>query len=301
MKREVLLFLKGMAMGIANIIPGVSGGTIALITEIYEEFLNSLKSLDLKAIKLLFSLKFKEFFEYTNFYFLLSVFGGSIVSLFSVASLFEYLFEYYPIYVWAFFFGLIIASVFFVGKRVTTWNLINIFMIFLGTFIAIGISFLTPASENDNLLFVFVCGIIGVSGMMLPGLSGSFILILMGNYKLLMVTAVTELDITLLSVFLAGSIFGLLSLSHILAWVFKRYKNTTLALLTGFILGSLNIIWPWKKELNTQIINGENIVLEYERYLPSIFNLETFISISLIVAGILIVFWIESFKIKENT
>lgn len=301
MKREVLLFLKGMAMGIANIIPGVSGGTIALITEIYEELLNSLKSLDFKAIKLLFSLKFKEFFEYTNFYFLLSVFGGSIVSLFSVASLFEYLFKYYPTYVWAFFFGLIIASVFFVGKRITRWNLTNIFMIFLGTFIAIGISFLTPASENDNLLFVFVCGIIGVSGMMLPGLSGSFILILMGNYKLLMVTAVTELNASLLSVFLAGSVFGLLSFSHILSWVLKRYKNATLALLTGFILGSLNIIWPWKKELKTSTFEEGSIVLEYERYLPSIFNLETFVSISLIVAGILIIFWIESFKIKGNT
>ena len=130
MKREVLLFLKGIAMGIANIIPGVSGGTIALITEIYEELINSLKSLDFKAIKLLFSLKFKEFFEYINFSFLLSVFGGSIVSLFSVASLFEYLFKYYPTYIWAFFFGLIIASVFFVGKRVTRWNLINLLMIY---------------------------------------------------------------------------------------------------------------------------------------------------------------------------
>ena len=174
-------------------------------------------------------------------------------------------------------------------------------MIFLGTFIAIGISFLTPASENDNLLFVFVCGIIGVSGMMLPGLSGSFILYIMGNYKLLMVTAVTELNASLLSVFLAGSVFGLLSFSHILSWVLKRYKNATLALLTGFILGSLNIIWPWKKELKTSTFEEGSIVLEYERYLPSIFNLETFVSISLIFAGILIVFWIESFKIKGNT
>ena len=217
-------------MGIANVIPGVSGGTIALITGIYEDLINSLKSFDTKSLKLITSIDISGFIKHTNLYFLLAVFGGSIVSVFSIASLFKYLFIHYPILIWAFFFGLIIASIYFVGKRISKWNTATIFSLIIGTLVAISLSFMTPASENDNLFFVFVCGIIGISGMMLPGLSGSFILILMGNYELLMVTAVTELNILLLSVFFLGSAFGLMSFSHILSWVFKHYKNQTLAL-----------------------------------------------------------------------
>ena len=182
-------------MGIANVIPGVSGGTIALITGIYEDLINSLKSFDTKSLKLITSINILGFIKHTNLYFLIAVFGGSIVSIFSIASLFKYLFIHYPILIWAFFFGLIIASIYFVGKRITNWNTATIISLIIGTLVAISLSFMTPASENDNLIYVFICGIIGISGMMLPGLSGSFILILMGNYKLLMVTAVTELNI----------------------------------------------------------------------------------------------------------
>ena len=244
-------------MGIANVIPGVSGGTIALITGIYEDLINSLKSFDTKSLKLITSIDILGFIKHTNLYFLLAVFGGSIVSVFSIASLFKYLFAEYPILIWAFFFGLIIASIYFVGKRISKWNTTTIFSLAIGTLVAISLSFMTPASENDNLFFVFICGIIGISGMMLPGLSGSFILILMGNYELLMVTAITELNILLLSVFFLGSAFGLMSFSHILSWVFKHYKNQTLALLTGFILGSLSIIWPWKEVAESIIIKGK--------------------------------------------
>ena len=165
-------------MGVANVIPGVSGGTIALITEIYEDLITSLKSFDRNAFKLFFSLKIKEFVEYTNFYFLASVFLGSIASVFTIASLFEYLFSEYPILIWAFFFGLILASIIFVGKRVENWNMQSILALILGTIVAFSLSLATPATENSNLLFVFICGIIGISGMMLPGLSGSYILIL---------------------------------------------------------------------------------------------------------------------------
>ena len=201
MKHYIILFFKGMAMGVANVIPGVSGGTIALITEIYEELINSLKSFDKKALKLIISLNFVAFIQHTNLYFLLSVFGGSIASVFSIASLFKYLFLHYPILIWSFFFGLIFASIYFVGKRIQQWNRSSIISLIIGTVVTLSLSFITPASENSNLLFVFLCGIIGVSGMMLPGLSGSFILILMGNYELLMVTAVTDLNIILLGVF----------------------------------------------------------------------------------------------------
>ena len=282
-------------MGIANVIPGVSGGTIALITGIYEDLINSLKSFDKKALNLIISIDIKGFIKHTNLYFLLAIFGGSIVSVFSIASLFKYLFIHYPILIWAFFFGLIIASIYFVGKRITKWNTTTIFSLTLGTIIAISLSFVTPASENDNLFFVFICGIIGISGMMLPGLSGSFILILMGNYELLMVTAVTELNIILLSIFFIGSAFGLISFSHILSWVFKHYKNQTLALLTGFILGSLSVIWPWKEVAESIIIKGKEKIITYNWYLPNELNTETILAIVLILAGILSVYCLENF------
>ena len=295
MKHYIILFFKGMAMGVANVIPGVSGGTIALITEIYEELINSLKSFDKKALKLIISLDLSAFIQHTNLYFLLSVFGGSIASVFSIASLFKYLFLHNPILIWAFFFGLIIASIYFVGKRIRQWNSSNIISLIIGTVAALCLSFITPASENSNLFFVFLCGIIGISGMMLPGLSGSFILILMGNYELLMVTAVTDFNIKLLAVFFLGSAFGLMSFSHVLSWVFKHYKDATLALLTGFILGSLSIIWPWKKIAESIMVNGKEKIITYDWYLPSDFNQETILAILLIVAGILIVYGLEIF------
>lgn len=298
MRHYFILFLKGIAMGIANVIPGVSGGTIALITEIYEELINSLKSFDLKALKLLISLDIKRFIQHTNFYFLLAVFGGSVASVFSIANLFKFLFTNYPILIWAFFFGLIVASVYFVGKRVKRWKIQSIIALVVGTAIAISLSFITPATENSNLLFVFICGIIGISGMMLPGLSGSFILILMGNYELLMVTAITELNY-LLAIFIIGSAVGLMSFSHALAWVLKHHKDATLALLTGFILGSLNIIWPWKKIAESMIIDGKEKVLEYHWYFPNITEKETLIAFALIVFGIVVVWGLESFSPKK--
>ncbi|MGY8954610.1 MAG: DUF368 domain-containing protein [Flavobacteriales bacterium] len=300
MKHYFILFIKGMSMGIANVIPGVSGGTIALITGIYEDLINSLKSFDTKSLKLITSIDILGFIKHTNLYFLLAVFGGSIVSVFSIASLFKYLFIHYPILIWAFFFGLIIASIYFVGKRISKWNTTTIFSLAIGTLVAISLSFMTPASENDNLFFVFICGIIGISGMMLPGLSGSFILILMGNYELLMVTAITELNILLLSVFFLGSAFGLMSFSHILSWVFKHYKNQTLALLTGFILGSLSIIWPWKEVAESIIIKGKGKIIAYNWYFPNELNTETILAILLILVGILSVYALENFAINKK-
>lgn len=287
-------------MGIANVIPGVSGGTIALITGIYEDLINSLKSFDTKSLKLITSIHILGFIKHTNLYFLLAVFGGSIVSVFSIASLFKYLFTHYPILIWAFFFGLIIASIYFVGKRISKWNTATIISLVIGTLVAISLSFMTPASENDNLFFVFICGIIGISGMMLPGLSGSFILILMGNYELLMVTAITELNIPLLSVFFLGSAFGLMSFSHILSWVFKHYKNQTLALLTGFILGSLSIIWPWKEVAESIIIKGKEKIIAYNWYFPNELNIENTLAILLILAGILSVYALENFAVNKK-
>jgi len=287
-------------MGVANVIPGVSGGTIALITEIYEDLINSLKSFDISALKMLLSFNISGFIKHTNLYFLLAVFGGSIASVFSIANLFKYLFLNYPILIWAFFFGLILSSIYFVGKRIEKWNLASVLALIIGTAIAVSLSFMTPASENSNLFFVFICGIIGISGMMLPGLSGSFILILMGNYQLLMVTAVTELRIVLLGTFILGSMFGLMSFSHLLSWVFKHYKNTALAVLTGFILGSLSIIWPWKSVAESIFVKGKEKVISYDWYLPAELGTKTISAIGLIILGVVLVYALESFSPKKK-
>ncbi len=292
MKKHLFLFLKGITMGVANVIPGVSGGTIALITEIYEELINSLKSFDLKALKLLLKGQFKEFTVHTNLYFLISVFGGSVFSMFSVAKLFEFLFEFYPKELWSFFFGLILASVYYVGIRVGIWKIRSYVFFIIGTAIAVSLALLSPSSESTNLVYIFICGVIGVTGMLLPGLSGSFILILMGNYKLLMVDSLSKslkfnIDaISYLLVFILGSFVGLFGFSHIISWLFKRFKDCVLSLLTGFILGSLLIIWPWKEVAENRLITSW--------YLPEL-NSSTILAISLMLIGFYVVVKLETF------
>ena len=293
MKKNIILILKGMGMGIANVIPGVSGGTVALITGIYQELLKSLKSFDKQAFSLLLTLNFKEFGIYTNLSFLAYVFGGSLISLFSIASLFKFLFKNYPLEIWSLFFGLILASIIFIGQRIKTWNFQSYLAIIIGTLVALSLTFITPSAENNNLFYVFLCGIIGISGMILPGLSGSYILILMGNYELLMVRSVSEFDIPLLLTFLFGSIFGLLALSNFLHWLINKYYSLTLAGLTGFIIGSLSIIWPWKAVSESIIINGKEKVLSYDLFFPNQLDTHNIVSIIMMIIGFFIVYLIE--------
>ena len=294
-KQELILFLKGIAMGIANIIPGVSGGTIALLTNIYERLINALKKFDITAIKLLLSMKFKNFVNYTDLIFLIWLFSGSLFGVFSIAKLFEYMFKFYPIMIWSFFFGLILASVYYIGKKIKNWNIYNFIILIFGAIVAISLLFFEPANENENLLFIILCGIIGVSGMMLPGLSGSFILILMGNYELILVSAISEFNYIILLFFLFGSILGLVIFSHAIAYLLNKYKDQTLSVLTGFILGSLLIVWPWKKtnSSNLSIENQDNL-LAYSWYIPESLNLETLFSLCLIFFGFLVVSLLEN-------
>lgn len=293
MKKNIILILKGMGMGIANVIPGVSGGTVALITGIYQELLKSLKSFDKQAFSLLLTLNFKEFVIYTNLSFLAYVFGGSLISLFSIASLFKFLFKNYPLEIWSLFFGLILASIIFIGQRIKIWNFQSYLAIIIGTLVALSLTFITPSAENNNLFYVFLCGIIGISGMILPGLSGSYILILMGNYELLMVRSVSEFDIPLLLTFLFGSIFGLLALSNFLHLLINKYYSVTLAGLTGFIIGSLSIIWPWKVVSESIIINGKEKVLSYDLFFPNQLDTHNIVSIIMMIIGFFIVYLIE--------
>lgn len=300
MKVYLNLFLKGIAMGTANIIPGVSGGTIALITGIFERLINAIKSFNLSAAKLLFEGKFREFARHTDLGFLVILFAGVGAALISLARIFDFLFQQYPIYIWSFFFGLILASVYFVGRTVEKWKIITIILLIAGAAIAIVLGFMNPATENSNIFYLFLCGIAAVCSMILPGISGSFILILMGNYQLVAIDAINNLRIDILLPVLLGAVVGLLGFSYLLSWIFKRFRDQTIALLTGFILGSLGIIWPWKETLfmldNTGIPilkDGVPIVERYAVTLPPAFDASFFIAIAIMLLGIASIWIIE--------
>jgi putative membrane protein len=295
-------------MGAANVIPGVSGGTIALITEIFERLINAIKSFNLHAAKLLFKGRFREFAAYTDLSFLVAVFLGVIIAIVSLARLFDYLFENYPVYIWAYFFGLVLASVYFVGKRIEKVSLGVIITFLIGTAIAISISVLNPATENDNFFYLMICGVAAVCSMILPGLSGSFILFIMGNYKLVAIDAINERNIAILVPVMIGAVVGLIAFSHFLSWIFKKYRNETISILTGFILGSVSILWPWQNKIYLMDANGERIlkdgeaiVARYERILPEAINMEFIVAIGVIVFGILSIWLIERSAEKKST
>jgi len=305
MKTYIYLVLKGFAMGAANVIPGVSGGTIALITGVFERLINAIKSFNGKAIKLLFAGKIKELIKHVDLYFLISVFSGMVASVVTLAKVLEYLFLNYPVFVWAFFFGLILASVYYVGRTIKKWNFSVILTFVVGTAIAITITSLNHATENDAFFYLILCGVVAICSMILPGLSGSFILILMGNYQLVMLHAVNNADITILTPVIIGAIVGLIAFSHVLSWIYKKYKDQTISILTGFILGSLSVLWPWQQEYYLLddggeyiLKNGEKIVAGTTKFLPESFNSEVIIALGLVVIGIISISLIE--KIANN-
>ncbi len=288
-----------MAVGLANIIPGVSGGTIALITGIFERLINSIKSFGITSLKLLLKGKFKEFADKTDLYFLITLFAGVIVAIVLLAKIFDYLFNQYPVFIWAFFFGLILASVYFVGRTIEKWRFGVILSFIIGTVIAVAFTFLTPATQNSSFLYLFLCGVVAVCSMILPGLSGSFVLILMGNYQLVAIDAINNRDLNIIIPVLIGAVVGLVAFSHVISWVFKRYKDQTIATLTGFILGSLGIIWPWKTPIEEMF--GEKLkVVGYNYFMPEL-NLEFIIAIAIMLIGILSIWILErSAENKEH-
>ncbi|MGD9992726.1 MAG: DUF368 domain-containing protein [Salinivirgaceae bacterium] len=299
MKEIVSLIVKGMAMGAANVIPGVSGGTLALITGIFERLINAIKSFDVKAFKLLFSGKIKEFIRYVDFWFLVYIFGGIGIAIISLARLFEFLFANYPVYIWAYFFGLVLASVYFVGKTIRQWNASVVVTFIIGTALAMGISLMTPASENDSFFYLLICGVVAICSMILPGLSGSFVLILLGNYQLVMITAINDLRFDILIPVVIGAGLGLIAFSHVLSWLLKRFHNQTLASLTGFILGSLGILWPWKTSIEEAF--GDKIkTVGYDWFLPEL-NASLVIAVVLILLGVATIWVTESLgALKEE-
>ena len=298
MKKQVIIFIKGIAMGTANVIPGVSGGTIALITGIFERLINALKSFDLYAIKMIFKGNFREFANHVDLKFLISLFLGVGVAVISFAKIFKFLFSYYPVFIWSFFFGLVFASVYFVGKKIKKWHAGSILLFIAGTAIAIFISIVTPGAENDNLLYLLLCGVVAICSMILPGLSGSFVLLLMGNYQLVMIEAINNWRFDIIIPIVIGAVAGLISFSHFLSWVLKRFPDSTIAILTGFILGSLGILWPWK----TSIVQTFGEVVKttgYQWHLPQI-NMDFIIALICCASGILIIYLTETLAKKSN-
>lgn len=242
---------KGICMGAADVIPGVSGGTIAFLMGIYQTLIESIKSITPNA-KLLLKGKFKLFWKNINGNFLISLIIGILISIFSLAKLMTYLLHHHPIEIWAFFFGLILYSAFYILKGIDKWNLKNIIALIIGAVIAAYICLVSPSETPHELWFIFISGAIAICAMILPGISGSFILLLMGQYKFIM-TAVTELNIVVLLTFAVGAIIGILAFSHLLSWLLKKFYMMTISLLSGFMIGSLIKVWPWKQVLSEGI------------------------------------------------
>lgn len=244
----LLVSLKGIAMGAADAVPGVSGGTIAFISGIYEELITTISNINLSLFKTLKNEGIKAFWQKANGNFLLALLLGIIVSFVSFMRIAKYLLEQHPILIWSFFFGLILVSIYFVGKQITKWRPLTILAVIIGAVLAYYITSLPSMAANNNPWFLFFAGAIAICAMILPGISGSFILVILGAYKTLS-NAFHDFDLKKIAIFATGAIVGLLSFSRILKWLFKNYHNATLALLTGFILGSLNKVWPWKQTL----------------------------------------------------
>lgn len=317
-------------MGAANKVPGVSGGIVAFVGGFYEEFIYALKKINQKALLLLASGRFRSFFQYINGSFLVVLLLGMLVSYFSVSKILDALLEQYETYVWAGFFGMILGSIYYLGKQFNHWNKHTVGFGILGLLVGISLSFLQPATENDHLLFVFFCGIISVSGMALPGLSGSFILMILGNYVLLLVDSVNALydslaslfsgdfafllessnlhKLKILGVFTLGSSVGLVSLSHLISYVLKKFNHMTTAVIIGFISGSLGVVWPWKKTiyktdgLGTLILdsNQNPIIVNYERFWPNFEYVESYWGVIWILSGLLFLIILEYYGHRKK-
>ena len=250
--RYIVLALKGCAMGMADVVPGVSGGTIAFISGIYEELLDSIRSVDATALRLLLRFRLAEFWRHINGRFLLPVLLGIAVAIFSLARLMTYLLTNHPIAIWSFFFGLIVASALLVARQIGRWDWRTVLAFAVGAAAAWWITVATPAETPDDWWFVMLSGAIAICAMILPGISGAFILLLLGKYQYIM-HAVGEFDIPVIAVFVIGAAAGIISFSHLLSWLLKHWHDVPVAVLMGFMVGSLNKVWPWKETVETYL------------------------------------------------
>jgi putative membrane protein len=308
MKMHIFIFLKGMAMGIAEVIPGVSGGTIAFITGIYEKLLDSIKAINPSLITTLKNDGIKGVWEAVNGTFLVALFGGMGVSIILFAKVITGLMETNKELLWAFFFGLIVASAIFIGKQIKQWNISTGSLLLLGLAIAFYITIAVPAQGSDALWMVFISGAIAISAMILPGISGSFILLLMGMYQIILPSVTNFIEtrsmdsLVIVAVFAGGCLVGILTFANVFSWTFKKYKEQTLAILTGFMIGSLNKVWPWRNVLETRMnSHGEEVPFRDLSVLPTNYVGDPMVLGVIIVAiiGAVIVFALDRFSVEE--
>ena len=288
----LLLWLKGCAMGTADVVPGVSGGTIAFISGIYEELIESIRRVDLTALRLLGRLRFGEFWRHVNGRFLLPVLLGIATAVFSLARLMTYLLTNHPVAVWSFFFGLIVASALLVARQVGKWNWRSAAALLAGIAVRSEewITVASPAETPETWWFIMLSGAIAICAMILPGISGAFILLLLGKYQFIL-QAVGELNIPVLALFLAGAVAGIVSFSHLLSWLLRHWHDVTVATLMGFMIGSLNKVWPWKEVLETYTdSHGEIQPLVEANVWPERFDMQ---AVLLCVAGFMVIYGIE--------
>lgn len=298
----LVISLKGIAMGAADVVPGVSGGTIAFISGIYEELISSINNINFSLFKTLFNKGFSAAWKQLNGNFLLALLIGIGMSVLSLVKLLEWLLHNEPVLLWAFFFGLVLASIIFVAKQITKWNTGSILILLIGAFIAYFITTLPTMGSNDSSTFLFLAGALAICAMILPGISGAFILVLLGAYEPVL-EAINNRDIKTIAIIGAGAIVGLLSFSKILKWLFKNYHNLTLALLTGFIIGSLNKIWPWKEVLSYRMNSkGKEVPLLEKSILPNAYDGDPKIlfAVGLMIVGFMTIVILEKLGNQSN-
>ena len=307
-KDYFMLYVKGVSMGGADVIPGVSGGTIAFITGIYDELINSIKSIDWSVVKLVFQFKIVDAWKAVNGNFLICILGGMATSLLSLSKLMTYLLKTYPIQIWSFFFGLILVSAPLIFRDIKKWNVATVLSGIAGIAIAYWITIVSPTETPTNLPFIFFCGSLAICAMILPGISGAFILLLIGKYEY-MITALINFDLPVILVFVAGCFLGLVGFSKVLSWVLEHYRYPALSLLAGFMIGSLNKVWPWKEVTAFRIDHAGNQVPAFDKsVLPDRFMEVTgsdpliFQAILFTAMGILLVVGIEKIAayLKSN-
>lgn len=294
-----IITLKGMAMGVAELVPGVSGGTIAFVAGIYEEFISSINNVNLSTFKILQKEGFKPFWKALNGNFLVAIFAGMLISIISFSSLIKWLFEFHTIAIWSFFFGLVLASILLVGKEIKKWTPLIIVLLILSVAAAYFITTLPPSANSESLPYLFMSGAIAICAMILPGISGAFILVLLGSYQTVL-EAVDERDFKIVITVALGCLVGLLSFARLLKWMFNNHKNITLAILTGFIAGSLNKIWPWKETIGT-IKFGDKIKPIEESILPMTYEGDPQLTYAIIasIIGFSLIFILEKVASKK--
>ncbi len=294
------IYLKGLCMGAADVVPGVSGGTMAFILGIYEELLESIRSFDLRFIKRFFSLQFREAFQHASWPFLTALFLGIMTAVFSLARILSWLLENKPVLIWSFFFGLILASTLVVSRHLEKWTpglLVWLALGTIGTYFLVG---MVPLSTPTASWFLFLSGAVAICAMILPGISGSFILVLLGKYQYVL-AAVKNWDFLTLILVAAGALFGLVTFVRLLNLLLKKYREVTITLLTGLMLGSLRKVWPWKKTVDFIADTREQTgALSQANVLPAHWNVDVTMALCLMVFGFMIVFLLHFWSSRKN-